>query len=175
MKSISLIVLCLLMALPSVARTIHTSDDALQVVEEALLPQGRDDVVLMVWGPVPGGTVVSGLKEQAMITPAEGFVVFIDDHPTANFFHPVRYAFVNTQSGHVTSVNATSPPQNYHDYQQIETGIGDILNAVGNRRAPLPDDPPPPQRSNRWAVLMNGGISSWSNYPRYWNDLFGGW
>jgi hypothetical protein len=106
-----------------------------------------------------------------MTTPAEGYVVYIDDYPTANHFHPVRYAFVNSTTGSINVVDADSPPENYTEYTAIETEIWSALMAVENRRAPKPANPAAPTDNERWAVLMNGGISSWSNHVRYWNDL----
>jgi hypothetical protein len=153
------------------ALPIKSTDQAIQVVEGSLLPDGIDNVILKVWGPIAPGTEVRGTKELVFIAPSEGFAIYIDDYPTANLFHPVRYAFVHAATGQVTVTDATSPPLNFQDYKTIETAVWNILQSAENRRPPLTDVPTPVGRSNRWAVLMNGGYDSGSNHVRYWNDL----
>ena len=171
MRTYLLLLLCSLLAASALALPVIDSEQAVRLVEETLLSQGRDEVVIQVWGPVPPMTEIRGTKGLVMVAPAEGYVVYIDDYPTANLFHPVRYAFVDAATGEVTAVAAKSPPDNYRDYRMVETAIGRILQAAKNRRAPRPDTDPPPLRSDRWAVLMNGGYNSSNNHVRYWNDL----
>ncbi|MBU1650849.1 T9SS type A sorting domain-containing protein, partial [bacterium] len=162
---------CMLVAVPLLAASALTPETAVDLMEKSLLPEGRDVVVLRVWGPVEEGTVVEATKGYVMTTPAAGYVMYIDDYPTANMFHPVRYAFIDAVSHAVTSVDAQSPPLNWEDYQSVSTAIGDLLMQAENRRAPIPSGTPEPTRSERWAVLMNGGYDSGSNHVRYWNDL----
>ncbi len=171
MRIYLLVLLCTLVALPALAAPVTSLEQAVNLVVTDKVPQGRDEVIMEAWGPLPAGTVISGVKERVMVTPAEGYVIYIDDYPLANHFHPVRYAFIVSATGEVTVVDANSYPLNIEDYTEIETAIGERLKAVPNRRAPLPKDPPPQFDSERWAVLLNGGISNWSNYTRYWNDL----
>ncbi len=140
-------------------------------VEAALLPEGRDGVVLQVWGPVAAGTEIWSLKELLLVAPAPGTVVFIDDHPSANFSHPVRYAFVAAGGELGDVVVADQPPRNDADYRPVETEIGRILDAARNRRSRSPALHTVPDDPHRWAVLMNGGASRSSNHVRYWNDL----
>ena len=150
-----------------------TADQALISATKALLPQGTDEVVLKIWGPISAGTPIRATKGLALIAPTDGYALYIDDYPTANLFHPVRYAFINGETGQVTAVNANSPPENYQDYRMIETVIGQTLMAAVNRRASQTGWglPIPPTRGDRWAVLMNGGYNQGNNHVRYWNDL----
>ncbi|RJP79817.1 MAG: T9SS C-terminal target domain-containing protein [Candidatus Zixiibacteriota bacterium] len=151
-----------------------TSDQALALVERQLLPQGREAAILKIWGPVPAGRDVRGLLEYVFTTPAEGYVIYLDDDPTANPFHPVRYVFVDGVRGTVTPHPAQSPPENEGQYRTVETAIWKLLAAAENRWPAPPGRKPhplPPSRGERWAVLMNGGAGTSSNYPRYWNDL----
>ncbi len=171
MRSCLLALFCALIALPVIAAPVTTADQAVDKMEKMALPDGKDEVILQVWGPVPAGTEVLGCSEHVMTTPADGYVIFIDDYPTANLFHPVRYAFVSSGTGEVTVVDASSPPENYADYERIETRIWNQLSALENRRAPKPAAPHEPIDSDRWAVLMNGGHDSGNNHIRYWNDL----
>ena len=172
MKLNYLLILLLLTAFIAEGAVVNTPDQAVQLVERSLLPQGRDHVGLRVWGPLNMGTSVSASKKFLFNTPAPGYIVYIDDYPTANLFHPVRYAFIESETGEIKVYNAMSQPSNFDDYTYIETEIGNVLRAAVNRRAPFPKNAmDPPNRSDRYAVLMSGGASSGSNHVRYWNDL----
>jgi hypothetical protein len=158
--------------MPALAAPSLTLDEAVAQVEATCLPEGRDAVVLEAWGPVEAGTLVRGLKEEILITPEAGYVVYIDDYPTANLFHAVRYAFVANDGTVTDVVDATFPPLNEADYQLVATEIGDLLRSVPNRVAqPAVKSAPPLDDGSRWAVLFNGGVSRSNNHPRYWNDL----
>jgi hypothetical protein len=165
----------LLFVLALTAQSEINRDQALRRIEQSLLPQGKDNVVLEIWGPIPAGTEIRGTKELVMVAPATGYAVYIDDTPTANLFHPVRYGFVNATTGMAQVANAMSPPANLADYERVSTVIGDRLMAAQNvYAAPVPALTPPPvtpTRGERWAVLMNGGYDSGNNHVRYWNDL----
>ena len=166
-----LLALALMPALSTQAALLRT-DQAVDLATASLLPQGRDEVVIKIWGPLPADTEVRATKESVFVTPASGYAIYIDDHPAANLFHPVRYAFVNAATGELRVYHASSPPLNEAAYTLVETAIGRKLMAVQNRRPPISkNDPPPPTRSDRWAVLMNGGYNSGNNHVRYWNDL----
>jgi hypothetical protein len=153
------------------AAQVTKPDQAVNGVVKALFPQGTDEVMLYVWGLVAAGSEIRGTKELAMVAPAEGYVIYIDDFPTANLFHPVRYVFVDAMTGKLTVAEAKSPPLNFGDYRNVETTIGQTLVTAVNHRAPLANNPPDPTRADRWAVLMNGGYDSGNNHVRYWNDL----
>jgi len=170
MRNQSFCVILLLIAVSAYSLPVNNSDQALNIAVNELLPQGTDDVTIYIWGPVSAGTEIQGSKEVVAVAHADGYIIYIDDYPTANLFHPVRYAFVNSQTGEVASFNAMSPPANFEDYTQIETVIGQRLNSVQNRRAHIPQIDPP-VRSENYAVLMNGGYNSSNNHVRYWNDL----
>ena len=150
-------------------------DQAINLVEQRLLPGGKDEVVLKIWGPIPAGTEIRSTRELVMRAPMDGYAVYIDDYPTANLFHPVRYAFVASAGGEVQAAAAMSPPLNEPEYTRISTAIGDLLMAATNVYpvpAAAPVIPPlPPTRGVRWAVLMNGGYNASNNHVRYWNDL----
>ncbi|TKJ39982.1 hypothetical protein CEE37_09610 [candidate division LCP-89 bacterium B3_LCP] len=169
--SILLLLTCVIYLSPALAAQVRSSDTAVSIIETRLLDGKSDDVVIQVWGPVGPNTEVRSTQKLIMRTPEAGYVIYIDDFPTANLFHPVRYAFVSETDGEVTVKNAQSSPLNFRDFHQVKTAIGDVLGAAENRRAPLPSGSPDPTRSDRWAVLMNGGHNQGNNHVRYWNDL----
>jgi hypothetical protein len=152
---------------------ISTPEEAVTIVIENVLSSNVDEVLLYVWGPLSKGVDIAATKEFILQIPDDGYVVYVDLHPTANLFHPVQYVFVDESTGEYIVKDAISPPINSDDYQMIPTAIGNLLNSVENRRAPIPDNNQlrDGSRQNKWAVLMNGGHSQFSNHVRYWNDL----
>lgn len=168
-KGLWAFLLCL-WSIPAAAAGISNPDQAVAAVEEAFLPQGRAMVVLEVWGPVDAGIQVSSVKAPVFVTPREGYVVYIDDHPTANL-HDGRYAFVSLDGRTLEVHEAPGFPANPADYRRMDTDIGAILAAATNRRAEPKPGPKAAPDASRWAVLMNGGHSSGANHVRYWNDL----
>lgn len=159
----------------SIAKTyISNPEEAAIFVVDNVISVDMDEVLIYVWGPLSGGTDVSGLKEFIMQTPDEGYIVYVDLYPTANLFHPVQYFFVYESTGEYITKNAISPPMNLDEYKMIDTEIGELLFSVENRRAPINEFKTnshinPSQ--DKWAVLMNGGVNSNNNHVRYWNDL----
>jgi hypothetical protein len=154
--------------------SISNAEDAAYIVIERL-SYDIDEILLYVWGPVSKGEEIFSTNEHILNAPEKGYVIYIDIYPRANLFHPVKYIFLSESTEEFIVKDAISPPSNFADYQMIETAIGELLTSVENRRAPLPKGEKSSfmKQSNdpRWAVLMNGGGSQYSNYVRYWNDL----
>lgn len=171
MRTCLLLSLSILITMSLTAAPVHNADQAVNQLKESLYADGIDAIAIQVWGPVSAGVEVNGTRERILVTPAPGYIVYVDPFPTANLFHPVRYIFVSEETGELTIVEAQSPPENYRDYQKIETAIGRILASALNRRPSIPKDDPPPVDQARYAVLMNGGYDSGNNHVRYWNDL----
>lgn len=118
---------------------------------------------------------IQGWHETALTTPSEGYVVFIDDKAFANFEHPCRYVFVDRETGAFQVAGGTTPPKDISRWLEMETRAFRMLMSAKNVRASRTIRKHAPQRSSRggelYAVLMSGGISTWYNYVRYWNDL----
>ena len=153
---------------------ISTPEEAVHVVIENVLTIDKDEVLLYVWGPLSKGVDIVSIKEFIMETPDDGYVVYIDLYPKANMFHPVQYVFIYESTGEYVVKDATSPPVDIDEYQMMHTEIGDLIFSVENRRAPVPNEKVNAKTSTsqtKWAVLMNGGYSQYSNHVRYWNDL----
>jgi len=153
---------------------ISTPEEAVHVVIENVLTIDKDEVLLYVWGPLSKGVDIVSIKEFIMETPDDGYVVYIDLYPKANMFHPVQYVFIYESTGEYVVKDAISPPVDIDEYQMIHTEIGDLLFSVENRRASVPNEKVNAKTSTsqtKWAVLMNGGYSQYSNHVRYWNDL----
>ncbi len=75
MKTCCIILLSLMIAVSAFALPISKSEEAIDLAAKNLLPNGRDNVVMKVWGPLPAGTIVQGTKELVTTTPADGYIV----------------------------------------------------------------------------------------------------
>jgi len=153
--------------------SISNAEEVANYVVEQLSYE-KDELLIYVWGPLSKGEEVYSVKEHIITTPEKGYIIFIDLYPRSNL-HQVQYVFLSERTYKVTVIDAFAPPNNFNDYQMIETKIGEIFKSARNRRAPIPDIKKPGfvQYLNdpRWAVLMNGGYNAGNNHVRYWNDL----
>ncbi len=133
------------------------------------------EILSSLWGPVPQGTIVQGMKGPVFITPNPGYVLYIDLFPMANLFHPVKYVFLALPSYQLIAFDSQYPPMNYQDYQRVDTTFSSFFYSQQNRRVPIPPNAIPHvdngKRDSRYAVLMNGGVCQNGNLIRYWNDL----
>jgi hypothetical protein len=146
-----------------------------QVLERLLAGDSAGKRILSHPELLPAGTAVESWHDVVMVTPSEGYVVFIDDMAYANFCHPCRYVFVDQATGAFLVAHDQKPPKNAETWREMDTEPFKKLMAAGNRRAARKTEPAKPGKSSRggelYALLMNGGASSWSNHVRYWNDL----
>jgi len=86
------------MALPLYSRDINSSADAM--VKSNLLDSSVEGKRIIAHPDLLAkGTSISSWHDEAMRTPSEGYVVFIDDMAYANFEHPCRYIFVDPRTG----------------------------------------------------------------------------
>jgi hypothetical protein len=163
--------------LPFLQADVTSADEALGIVVGKILNHDTAGKRVIVHPDrLPEGTAIPTWRDRtAMVTPAEGYVVFIDDTAMANFEHPCRYVFVHGETGSPTVEPAMTPPAGAEEWVEMETEAFRILKASKNVRARRLEHPFTGGRSARggelYAVLMSGGAAQYSNYPRYWNDL----
>jgi hypothetical protein len=100
------------------------------------------------------------------------WVIFIDDHPFANWDHPCRYVFINRDKKEYTIVNEVRPPERLEDFEKINEAKLPSRPTLNLRKGGYPaaimNAPPNP---HYYAVIISGGYSDWYNYIRYWNDI----
>lgn len=99
----------------------------------------------------------------------EGALVFVDDHPKANWEHPCRYFFVD-DTGIIDSHDTYSPALNY-----LFTFVDGMKPDPAGLYTPSDPDMWKPacveNCSSYWALLVSGGTNANLNYKRYWEDL----
>ncbi|OGD78995.1 MAG: hypothetical protein A2Y64_04110 [Candidatus Coatesbacteria bacterium RBG_13_66_14] len=113
-----------------------------------------------------------------------GYLVFVDDHPAANWEHPARAFFV-ALDGRITTWDVTTPPKYLQD-GLVELTDGGIYDGLINAEYHIPTMeevqpalayldtivPQPDERAGtRYAFLMSGGYNQSNNHIRYWDDI----
>jgi PKD repeat protein len=129
--------------------------------------------------PLKAGTPVNGWATSFNV-PVNGWLIFIDDHPKANWEHPVRLV-ISDDTHQQTVFQGTSYPKNIglsqiagetlktrggneigDGYSAGYTGGGGGNAVCGNIEC-----------KNCYALLISGGFDKDNNFDRYWNDLSG--
>ncbi len=180
--SLVLGVIVLLGASMDVARaTTYSRDDAAQIVTTTLLGGTTEGIRLFVYPEtISAGTTVSTYKRDVFTAPAEGFFLFIDLHPRANWEHDCRYVFVDAATGAVEEYKAMVPPAWQLEMIELTNGRDNPtpeenarLHEWFDRRMAEVKKPEPvgsDGRGQAYAFIISGGASQGNNHIRYWND-----
>ncbi|WP_299258953.1 C13 family peptidase [uncultured Aquimarina sp.] len=105
---------------------------------------------------------------KTIITPeSRSWLFFIDQDPYANWEHEALYAFVDSESGKIKTVKATTPPDFIQEMtvlkKFLETSERFLEFAKSNNIACG-------TATNKYAVIISGGWNTGNNHVRYWND-----
>ncbi len=138
----------------------------------------RDDVdtslVRIVGFPreLPQGYIIGSWVTQRTgvphIVPVDCYFFLVDDYPLANWEHPCRYFYVSEEGIEFTQEN--SPPD-LIDGMIVVVSKEIDRDDVARRSVEYAAPREPAELDHCWAVLISGGGSPGSNYPRYWNDI----
>jgi hypothetical protein len=175
---------------------LRTREEAKRMVIYDIL---SDDIsgkaIHMVESPISKGTIVKGWKAdvETFVMPYEkGWFFFLDDYRMANWEHPCRYVFVDSQAKEYTVFQATTPPKIWERYvspqgeiikrrlelEEIEESIrqrpkeeeseevGERDWEFGELLGQMSSDD-----ISRHVVLISGGYDGDANYSRYLKDL----
>ncbi|MBN2056533.1 hypothetical protein JW905_16530, partial [bacterium] len=175
-KKLSLMCLMLMCVVPSIATGFANLDSPEAVaglVAAEFLSEGADNVSVYVSESImPAGTGIETWRTRVTVLDTARWFVFIDDQPGANWEHACRYVFIDPVDGSYEVVDHTQPPELLPRMKcLIGSRIGEFapappvapLKTIRRSASRNPD--------NLYAVLISGGASQYSNYPRYWNDI----
>ena len=113
-RVIVLLVVLAVCALPALAAASPLSEqDVVRALIEALdVGDAQEYVAYLVPCPLAKGTIITsdGGKWYGYVLEEQKWFAFIDDEPCAFFEHPVRYAFIDVESGEVKLVDDGWPP-----------------------------------------------------------------
>lgn len=172
LRTLTTVFLTMLIAVSGFS-SVKTSDEALNLVNSQILGGGIDSKIAWKAKNMSyAGETVGDWRGDLMSAPDDGWFIFIDDYPTANWEHPCRYFFV-TKNGQISHTPAMTPP--YEDWM-FEPAMTTMYQKVvmGENRYPTRTKfsaPADPYTGDKYAVLVSGGYAQSSNHIRYWNDL----
>ncbi len=177
-RSVLLLTLTLVLAAPFAGASQLSRYDAVTMTTDLLLEGSMEGVRIFVYPQsLPAGTVVSTWKREVFTTPAEGWFVFVDRMPAANWEHPCWYVFVDGQSGEVAKHDAHVPPELQPYLEEITSGrdnpppeVSARMHAWFDQRMREVAKPARPDRGRAFAFIISGGANQGSNHIRYWND-----
>ena len=154
-----------------------SQDDAIAIVTRTALDGSLDGIRLYVYPQLlSAGQVVSTWKKDVFVTPADGWFLFVDRYPGANWEHACWYLFVDATTGEVQRFDAMVPPRLQPELTEITHGVDNPppgvseaqLERYSERLRQLPK--PEPARGQAWAFIISGGANQGNNHIRYWND-----
>ena len=155
-----------LLVLGALLRAETTKVDAKNLIISQVLVNELDNV--NVYGEAnefSGDTYKLNPYKSLTVPYADYWVFFVDDNPLANWEHPCRYIFVNTDSGNYIVVSEKVPLLNYSSKLE-EVSINVVFESVnydyGYPATITPTQPDP----HKFAILLSGETE-----PRHWNDL----
>lgn len=170
-----LMVLFLCLTLPLIAQEVQiTKNEAVNLVLNEILADkiGKVDVFISK-NPVSSNKDFQLHRKTLRCPYSSNWVIFIDDHVFANWDHPCRYVFIDTENKNYMIVNEKIFPANMETFEKI-SGVNLPLR---KSTAPAPKmrkgasvqtvTPNP----HYWAVIINGGVNDYNNHIRYWNDI----
>jgi len=160
---------------------------AVAVTVDALLSGSTEGVRLYVApAPVAPGETVASAKRPVFTAPAEGWLLFIDRIPRANWEHPCWYVFVDAQTGALAHHDAMVPPAGLAGWTEITDGRDNPLPGESERVRAWLDarlrerklaeaaagwkGAAGDSRGLPYALIISGGADQGNNHIRYWND-----
>lgn len=173
-----LVAMALLSGLAVASAGAVSRDEAVAITTETLLGGSTEGVRLYIYpSSIPAGTVVSTWKKDVFTAPAEGWFLFVDLVPLANWEHSCMYVFVDARSGELLKYDAQVPPALQPELEEITGGRDNPLPGESERihawfDARVKEAPKPPARARGRAVafIISGGANMSNNHIRYWND-----
>ncbi|MCK4303679.1 MAG: hypothetical protein KAY24_05515 [Candidatus Eisenbacteria sp.] len=174
----ALLILALAASFVQASAGAISRDEAVAITTDMLLGGSTDGVRLFVYPhTIQAGTVVSTWKRDVFTAPAEGWFLFVDLMPAANWEHPCHYVFIDAQSGELAAHDAFVPPAWQDELVEITDGrdnpppgVSERLLAEFNERLKHLRKPELPSRGRAFAFIISGGANQGNNHIRYWND-----
>lgn len=170
----TLLVLVLLVALSGAATVTDAGSAADLVLSEVLNGDITGRSIMVLDEMIAQGTVIGAWSYQ-VTAPMDGWLVLIDDMAYANWEHPCRWVFVNSQ-GEMETVRMTTPPDALERMRVTHTCLPGGNDGRGQYEDFLNWFEPnvqstPTQAEHMYALIISGGASSGSNHIRYYGDV----
>lgn len=137
------------------------------LIDENILGDVSYSSIYISSAPVPAGSYKKTIQSKIKRLQKPEWLVFVDDHPYANWEHGCRFVFIDPSDGSSTIHYGRLPPENWCDLVCVQ---GLAFSDGQNRKSSNRQSSRVKQSEHLWAVIISGGLSSELNHPRYWND-----
>ncbi len=122
-----------------------------------------------------GARIASWRRPDQVVVERPSWFFFVDEQPGANWEHAAKYILVDQETGEITSIPSTTPPQELPELRPFNRPARLEIQRMRRSVRELRVRATLPQlrilQRDRYAVLLSGGFNSSANYSRYWNDL----
>ena len=83
----------------------------------------RDHEVFIADQPFAGGSDIPSWGKSIEVPRQydRAWFLFVDDQPEANWEHACRYFFIDAETGQITVISATTPPDNWLEMKKIHS------------------------------------------------------
>ncbi|MBM3317188.1 MAG: hypothetical protein FJY75_05000 [Candidatus Eisenbacteria bacterium] len=169
---------CVLLFAAAGAAQGITRDEAVTLVTDRVLGGSLEGVRLYVDPrPLAAGESVSDWHRPVLTAPSDGWLIFVDLVPGANWEHPCAYIFVDLRTGELRRQDAMTPPRDQERLIELTDGRDNpppgaseqAMRWFREKLAQRPK-PEPPTRGQAYAFIISGGANQSNNHIRYWND-----
>lgn len=155
-----------------------SADRAVALTIENLLGGDPGDARLFIQPEmISQDQVVQSWKREIFRAPGNGWLLFVDPTPRANWEHPCTYIFVDAATGALRQYPAMLPPATQERLREITQGRDNPLpgesaaaHAWFDRQIQRAPKPPHESRGRSFAFIISGGANQGNNHIRYWND-----
>ena len=160
---------------------VISQDDAWNAVLSDVLSGDTEGVWIYAYpDTVEAGTTIDTWYGKISLPSEAGWLFFIDDRPMKSWAHPCRYVYVD-MTGTISVLDAYGPPEDLIAWDRVAGSIPQkemfalpaqtVVVRVSDAPTALDALPPCIQTDHCYAVIISGGGSKWSNWPRYWGDV----
>ena len=116
--------------------------------------------------------IITTISGNRIDLPSTGSLYFIDEFPTANWSHPCRYVWFDSNLKKSKTIKENNPPSNLDKWVLISENY--ILPTKNHNRSTSNNKTPARNLSSsaahNYAVIISGGYNAYNNHIRYWND-----
>jgi len=151
--------------------------DAVKIVEKKIIKSNQEISYFISKDTIPAKTEIKTVDQPVLSPDYTSWLIFIDDEPFTNWGHKCRYVFVNVKTGQYTVLEQKLPPEMdmmepIKELTIKKTQETAVEEKTDNERSKLSSvkSAASTNDNDNYAVIISGGMDSYNNWVRFWND-----
>jgi hypothetical protein len=145
-----------------------TKDDAINIALKKVIKKDTT-VNYYISNSLNESTNLYLLSDTITLKVSPSWIIFIDDKPFESWEHPCRYIVINANDSKYEIINHTSSPDMSQFDPVHEIKYKRKMSDTKKEKTVLSKNIW--DTNNDWAVIINGGMSKYWNWERYWNHI----